>query len=151
MALSRQYEECERRAGKWFTIEDIDLNRGSEEGPGHFAQQPSAAEFMARWTVQVATNLDVEAEAKGRPRIKIRPEAKDFEESAELQAVGNRPAGEADEEEGAGAGGGAFDGFAEEVDEGEADEAWAAHRQKARFAVPDSEVPAVAQLEQIYG
>ena len=68
---------------------------------------------MARWTVQVATNLDVEAEAKGRPRIKIRPEAKDFEESAELQAVGNRPAGEADEEEGAGAGGGAPDGLAQ--------------------------------------
>ena len=82
---------------------------------------------MARWTVQVATNLDVE-EARGRPRGKFRPDGQEFLQS-ELQAAENRPAGEADEEEGTGAGGGALDGFAQEVDDDEADEAWAAHRQ----------------------
>eukprot|EP00959_Pyramimonas_sp_CCMP1952_P167385 3498362-Pyramimonas_sp.AAC.1 len=43
VALSRQYGECERRAGKWFTIEDIDLDRGPDERPGHFDSRPSAA------------------------------------------------------------------------------------------------------------
>ena len=62
LSLSRQYEECERRAGKWFTIEDIDLRRAP---PGNEAQyfdrfsvRPSAAQFMARWTVEAATNMD---------------------------------------------------------------------------------------------
>ena len=101
LSLSRQYEECERRAGKWFTIEDIDLRRAP---PGNEAQyfdrfsvRPSAAQFMARWTVEAATNMDVAAEARGRPRVKIRPDGADFA-AAELAPVENRPGGDAEEE-----------------------------------------------------
>ena len=66
LVLSKQYDECERRAGKWFTIEDIRLDKSSEEPRDHFDSRPSTAEFMAHWTVQVATNMDVEAEAGQR-------------------------------------------------------------------------------------
>ena len=86
VALSRQYEECERKLGKWFTIEDIDLQRGPEGRPGHFSSRPSAAEFMAHWTVQVATNMDVEAEARGRPRGKFRPDSEAFLKAEEQAA-----------------------------------------------------------------
>ena len=50
LVLSKQYDECERRAGKWFTIEDIRLDKSSEDPRDHFDSRPSAAEFMARWT-----------------------------------------------------------------------------------------------------
>ena len=151
VALSRQYQECERRAGKWFTIEDIDLERGPEDRPGHFDSRPSAAEFMAHWTVQVATNMDVEAEARGRPRGKFRPDSEEFLK-AEEQAAENRPDEGADEEKGVGAPGGALYGLAQEVDDADdVDAAWEKTRQEPRFHVKDDEVPKVAQCDGIRG
>ena len=155
VALSRRYEECERLAGKWFTIEDIApqdvVDRRPEGGVDHFDSRPSAAEFMAHWTVQVATNMDVEAEARGRPRGKFRPDSEEFLK-AEEQAAENRPDEGADEEKGVGAPGGALYGLAQEVDDADdVDAAWEKTRQEPRFPVKDDEVPKVAQCDGIRG
>jgi len=60
-------------------IKDIFL--GDEAGGQTDLQResPTAAEFMADITVRVATNLDMQAESKGRPRVPHVPDAKDFQ------------------------------------------------------------------------
>ena len=85
------------------------------------SERPSAAEFMARWTVDAATNMDVGAEARGRPRVKFRPDGADFA-AAELAPAENKPADGAQEE--AVSGTGALDGaevlgLAQEAEDGE--------------------------------
>ena len=149
LRLSRDYDACEERAGKWFTIEDINVDRGPDDRPGLFDSRPSAAEFMAHWTVQVVTNMDVEAEARGRPRVKVRPDGRDFVPMEQLAAE-NRPAEDAEEEAGAGGGAG-LDGFVREAEDAEVDDAWAAYRQEPAFLVPQDQVPVVAACDGVRG
>ena len=78
--LVRRFVELQERAGKLFTIGDVDVHADvSEEAHLSAARlRPTAQEFMAAITVQVATNLDVAAEARGRSRRPLRPRAEDF-------------------------------------------------------------------------
>ena len=144
LRLLGHYEECERRAGKLFTLEDIDMSLGPEAELGPSRLRPSAAEFMARWTVEVATNMDLGAEARGRPRTKIRPDGGEFEPE-EARAVGPQEPGR-----------GAQEGVADEgagpvklADEDELDEAWA--QKKALHAVSNADVLKVAMYEGVRG
>ena len=66
-ALGERFSEKQRRAGKRFTIEDIDVSAALEEEDAA-REQPSAAEFMAHITVEVVTNIDMSADSKARPR-----------------------------------------------------------------------------------
>ena len=108
---------------------------------------------MARWTVEAATNMDVAAEARGRPRVKIRPDGADFA-AAELAPVENRPGGDAEEEGADGAAGmeGAeFIGLAQEADDEEVDDVWARHRQQPKYPVRHEDVPSVAMCDGVRG
>ena len=73
--LAERYRALEAKVGKLFTIEDIDPCVGCMEHPDalpslheHGWLQPSAAEFMANVTVEVATNMDLGAEARAGRR-----------------------------------------------------------------------------------
>ena len=66
--LARRYEELEKQSGKIFTVHDVDMtvtyfeDVACDSGPGR--SQPSAAELMAAISVEVATNMDLNAEAR---------------------------------------------------------------------------------------
>jgi hypothetical protein len=81
--LADRFDALQRKAGRIFTLEDIDVNLGFDAAAAE-REQPSAAEFMAYITVEVATNMDQGAEAKSRPRQPTRPDAKQYAPSAEL-------------------------------------------------------------------
>ena len=72
LTLNDNYEKKEVGVGKIFTIADVACSENAD------ARQPTAAEFMAHITVAVATNLDLGAEARTRPRGKTRPDASEF-------------------------------------------------------------------------
>ncbi len=68
-------------ARKEFTIEDIDRSvpymEAPEDDPSlrpEVRRRPSAAEYMAHWTVQIATNMEFGAEASEGRRVGQRPE-----------------------------------------------------------------------------
>ncbi len=144
LRLLWQYEECERRAGKWFTLEDIDLTLAPESPLDERRARPSAAEFMARWTAEVATNMDLGAEAKGRPRTRVRPDGKEFEPE-EIRAVDAQTPGHGAAEDGPDDG----SGPPKPADDGEVDEAWA--QMQARFPIPPGELLKVAMYEGYRG
>ncbi len=81
--LADRFDALQRRAGKLFTLEDIDVGLDSAAPVGD-REQPSAAEFMAYITVEVVTNMDQGAEAKSRPRQPSRPEASQYARATEL-------------------------------------------------------------------
>ena len=85
--LNDQYEKLEEGAGRIFTIEDVAVCKDSGACPGR--RQPTAAEFMAHITVEVATHLDLAAESRTRPRGKARPDADEFVPD-EYNVPGNR-------------------------------------------------------------
>ena len=96
VSLAETYATVQDRAGKMFTVEDVDMSLREEEVRGERGR-PSVAEFLAQITVEVATNLDLSAEARGRPRGQRGPHAADFC-GDEQEAVGTREVGEAREE-----------------------------------------------------
>ena len=74
--LAERYRALEAKVRKVFTIEDIDPCVPYMEHPDAFPSlhehgrlQPSAAEFMAHITVEVATNMDLGAHARTGFRI----------------------------------------------------------------------------------
>lgn len=82
--LARRHEELEKQAGKLFTLHDVDMTKTYLEDSASDLEsgrlQPSAAEFMAAITVEVATNMDLNAEARAG-RQPGRPDAAEFEPS----------------------------------------------------------------------
>ena len=78
-ALSDQFLELQNRAGKIFTLEDIDTALTGDMQLDDCREQPSSAEFMAHLTVQVATNMDLAASARCLPRHDPRPNPSGFE------------------------------------------------------------------------
>eukprot|EP00973_Karenia_brevis_P006225 848030-Karenia_brevis.AAC.1 len=74
--LADRFHQLQGQAGKLFTIEDIDTSvHGYSSDPllsGR--QQPSAAEFVARWVVEVLTHMDMTAESRSRARQPCRPD-----------------------------------------------------------------------------
>ena len=89
--LADNYDTLEKRAGKLFTIADVDVRARYLSDPGIDGRvQPSAAEFMAHITVEVSTNLDLAAEARSRPRGATRPDASDFRILDEIDVAGDR-------------------------------------------------------------
>ena len=104
--LARRYEELEKRSGKIFTVHDVDMTVTYFEDvacdSGSDRSQPSAAEFMAAISVEVATNMDLNAEARagrqpGRPEASefepssLKPEGQDLEEEERVPAGGDGP------------------------------------------------------------
>jgi len=75
--LADQFDLLQRRACKLFSLDDIDTALGEDDSPDD-RERPSAAEFMARWTVEVCTNMDMRADAKAGKREKTRPSASDY-------------------------------------------------------------------------
>ena len=83
--MAERYRALEAKVGKMFTIADIDCSVGYMEHPDlhpflheQGRLQPSAAEFMANITIEVATNLDLGAEARAGRRVGARPDADMF-------------------------------------------------------------------------
>ena len=83
--MAERYRALEAKVGKIFTIADIDCSAGYMEHPDlhpflhdQGRLQPSAAEFMANITIEVATNLDLGAEARAGRRVGARPDADSF-------------------------------------------------------------------------
>ena len=82
--LASRFHALQSKAGKLFTIEDVDLSGGELEdtadaqgGSSHHERiQPTTAEFMANITVDVVTNLELAAEARAGMRVSLRPDAK---------------------------------------------------------------------------
>ena len=106
--MADRYKALEAKVGKVFTIEDIDRSVAYMENPEldpRFVEggrlQPSAAEFMANITVEVATNMDLGAEARAGRRVGARPDASMFvTEEGFLEAGGGVDDGhEGDDEE----------------------------------------------------
>ena len=77
--LADKFLARQKLAGRVFVIEDIFLGDEVEDQTDLQRESPTAAEFMAHITVRVATNLDMQAESKGRPRVPHVPDAKDFQ------------------------------------------------------------------------
>ena len=74
------YAKLQAAAGKFFTLDDIDLRAleiSDQWANGRI--RPSSAEFMAKLVVDVATNMDMDAEARSRPREPTRPSAGDYD------------------------------------------------------------------------
>ena len=94
--LAGRFEGLQGRAGKLFTIADVDVCAGYMSDPVEAGRQrPSAAEFMAHLTVRVATNMDIAAEARGGARQPMRPDPRDFL-GAEADVPGTRGSGGAE-------------------------------------------------------
>ena len=77
--LSDRFDVLQTRAGKFFDLDDIDISL-SADAPLGDRRQPSASEFMAYITVETATNMDLGAESKSRPKQSSRPDADQFED-----------------------------------------------------------------------
>ena len=78
--LSDHCTELQHRAGKLFTISDVTREAVMvDSADGEFVRlQPSSAEFMAYLIVEVSTNLDIAAAARGRPRQSLKPNTTEF-------------------------------------------------------------------------
>ena len=74
-ALAERCRGLEEQAGKVFTMEDIDTSLSCSQLPAPDQRRPSAAEFMANITIEVATNMELGAEARAGRRVGMRPEA----------------------------------------------------------------------------
>ena len=136
--LAHRYEELERLAGKWFSLDDICVETTYMEDPaGTGRRRPSAAEFMARITVDVVTHLDLAAGAKSGSRRATRPDAADYE-GEDGKAVGHRRGGGVEAEDGAPAGRGETDVPAEGL----------AKMTQPMFEVPPEAVRSVAFYEE---
>ena len=107
--LAWRYETLQERAGKLFSVADIDVGVSVGDDPSATGRRrPSAAEFMAHLTVRVATHLDIAAEARGGQRGAVRPDPSDFSVAGEFDVSGAHGSGGGVEEEpglGAGPGG----------------------------------------------
>ena len=77
--LADRFEELQRRAGRTFVVSDIDTSLGYMAALTGERLRPSAAEFMANITVEVAVHLEIGAQARaGRPVVS-RFKASDFD------------------------------------------------------------------------
>ena len=78
--MADRFYKLQDAAGKLFTLADIDVDALQMQDPcSHGRVRPSAAEFVAKIVVEVVTNMDMDAEAKSRPRQPTRPDAKDYD------------------------------------------------------------------------
>ena len=89
--LASQYEVLTSRTGIRFCLEDIDINVSAEEDLDGARLQPSAAEFMAYITVDVVTNIELEAASRSVERSQARPTSDGF--SPDRDENGQIPAG----------------------------------------------------------
>ena len=78
--MADRYAKLQAAAGKFFTLDDIDLRALEMSDPwANGRTRPSASEFVAKLVVDVATNMDMDAEARSRPREPTRPSAGDYD------------------------------------------------------------------------
>ena len=77
--MADRYYWLQQEAGKLFTIADIDVDALEMSDPvSNGRVRPSAAEFIANIVVEVVTNMDMDKEAKSRPRKDRRPSAGEY-------------------------------------------------------------------------
>ena len=109
--MANRFEELQKATGKMFTWGDVDMSATYLSDPDRTGRErPSPAEFVARWVVEVATNMDLSAECRAGPRLTGRPQASDFEPDESrapdagaghtAEPDGGPPAGPAGEAEG---------------------------------------------------
>ena len=94
--LAVQFHRLQERSGKKFTCMDhVDMSLTEEEPLGDSRERPSPAEFMARITVDVVTNIEAAAEGKAGPKLPQYqgPDDCEWEDNAANQQI---PAGSAD-------------------------------------------------------
>ena len=115
----------------------VEAHCGARGPAGTGRRRPSAAEFMARITVDVVTHLDLAAGAKSGSRRATRPDAADYE-GEDGKAVGHRRGGGVEAEDGAPAGRGETDVPAEGL----------AKMTQPMFEVPPEAVRSVAFYEE---
>jgi hypothetical protein len=96
--LAKRYEQLMEKAQKVFVLEDVDVSvpyMASVEG----RSQPSSAEFMAHITVEVASNMELQACARAMRPISGRPKSSEFEDPEQrFVAEAGPPGGQAEYE-----------------------------------------------------
>jgi hypothetical protein len=94
MKLAEQGRQKQGRAGKLHTIADVLLEPAAETCTEEESlERPTPAEFFAGITVAVATNLDLIAEARRRPKRQLNLRGA-IREEQRLQAAQARPGGD---------------------------------------------------------
>ena len=93
--LARRCEELMAKARKVFVLEDVDVEVPFMAVVGEGRSQASPAEFMAHVTVEVVTNLELQACARATRPITARPDLSELERPDTLvEHVDGPPAGE---------------------------------------------------------
>jgi hypothetical protein len=94
--LASRYEHWMEKAEKVFVLEDVDVSvpyMAAVEGRA----QPSPGEFMAYITVEVASNMELQASARAMRPISGRPKSGEFEDPEQrFAAVAGAPGGRAE-------------------------------------------------------
>ena len=127
-----------------FDISDIDVAAGYMSDPQQSSRlRPSPAEFFAKITVDVVTNLDLAAESRARPRGRTRPDASEFVVDEHDVPNSRRAAEGAEAEDGAPAG----DGCAGQDPELQAEEY--GKRTEPLYPIPDADVQRVSFYTEI--
>ena len=77
--LAARCQELQERAGKVFTLQDVDMSIPYLEVPSLTRRvRPSPAEFMANITIGVVMNLDLQAESRVARGFEYKPHANDL-------------------------------------------------------------------------
>ena len=76
--LASQYEALSHRAGMRFSLDDIDTTLSPDQGLDDTRQRPISAEFVAYITVEILTNLELEAVSRSVEKSEPRPTSDDF-------------------------------------------------------------------------